>query len=261
MFIHRSTAAAIRSSVVLICIVTLNCSTKGAVADESQIRLDSNDYDPSCGIDVAQDGSLIRVVWPLDSRRRGQLTFDLTRNRPLIHTAAVSPQDSDSFQQIGQGLNPMVQVRVGNRDLQRRGGWTIFFDRMQRKPNQVFRATIRKKNAEVTSNARRATLTIGDVSAGPFQGYLRWTFYAGNSFVLQEAVLKTELDGQAFLFDTGLLCRSTNPTSMVWRDSNGPLRSEAVDAIKQPRNLAVRGRAIAAQFPNGSVGMFPSAKM
>ena len=225
--------------------------------DSPPFALNTDLYQPSCGIAVTQTSSLIEVTWPLDAGQQGRLTFDLASGHPLIYSVAAATDRSDSFRTIAKGLDPMIDVRVGNRDLEKRSSWTIFFDRMQRKPNQVFRATIRKKNAHVTSNARRATLTIGDVSAGPFQGHLRWTFYAGNPFVLQEAVLKTELDGQAFLFDTGLLCRKTKPTSMVWRDSNGPLRSEAVDVIKQPRNLAVRGRAIAAQFPNGSVGMFP----
>ncbi|HIF00331.1 MAG TPA: DUF4861 domain-containing protein [Fuerstia sp.] len=230
---------------------------RAEAADEPQIVLNKDDYQSSCGIEVTQDASMIHVAWPLDSGRRGRLTFDLTRNRPLIHTAAVSSKDSGSFRPIATGLDPMVQVRIGNRDLEKNGGWTVFFDRMQRKPNEVFRARIEQKRAMVTSNARRATLTIGDVSAGPFQGQLRWTFYAGNSFVLQEAVLKTERDGTAFLYDTGLVCRQTEPTEMSWRDSFGPLKTEAADAIKKPRHVAVRGRAIAAQFEGGSIGLFP----
>jgi len=226
-------------------------------ADEPQVELNTDDYQSSCGIEVTQDASLIQVAWPLDSGRRGRLIFDLTRNRPLIHTAAVSSKDSASFWPIAKGLDPMVQVRIGNRDLEKRSSWTVFFDRMQRKPSEIFRAKIEQKRAIVTSNARRATLTIGDVSAGPFHGQLRWTFYAGSSFVLQEAVLKTERDGTAYLYDTGLVCRETEPTGMSWRDSLGPLKTEAADAIKKPRHLAVRGRAIAAQFSGGSIGMFP----
>ena len=226
-------------------------------ADEPQIELNTDDYQSSCGIEVTQDASLVQVTWPLDSGQRGRLTFDLTRNRPLIHTAAASSKDSASFRPIARGLDPMVQVRIGNRDLEKRGGWTVFFDRMQRKPSEVFRARIEQKRAIVTSNARRVTLTIGDVSAGPFQGQLRWTFYAGSSFVLQEAVLKTERDGTAFLFDTGLVCRQAEPTKMSWCESLGPLQTEAAAAIKKPRNLAVRGRAVAAQFSGGSIGMFP----
>ena len=107
---------------------------------------------------------------------------------------------------------------------------------MQRKPSERFLAHIERTRAVVTSNARRATLTIGDVSAGPFRGQLRWTFYTGNPFVLQEAVLKTERDGTAFLYDTGLICRETLPTRMMWRDSFGPLKSEQTDSIRPRPN-------------------------
>ncbi len=225
--------------------------------DQPQVKLNTDAYQSSCGIEVTQDASLIQVTWPLDAGQHGRLTFDLSRDRPLIHSAAASPNGSASFRPIAKGLDPMVQVRIGDRDLEKRGNWTVFFDRMQRKPSEVFRAKIEQTRAIVTSNARRATLTIGDVSAGPFQGQLRWTFYAGSSFVLQEAVMKTEREGTAFLYDTGLLCRETEPTEMSWRDSHGPLKTEATHAIREPRHLAVRGRAVAAQFSGGSIGIFP----
>lgn len=230
---------------------------RSAAADKPQVQLNTDGYQPTCGIEVAQNASLIQITWPLDPDRRGRLIFDLTRDRPLIHTAAVASKDSALFRPIAKGLDPMVQVRIGNRDLEKRGGWTIFFDRMQRKPSEVFRARIEQTRATVTSNARRATLTIGDVSAGPFHGQLRWTFYAGSSFVLQEAVLKTERSGTAYLYDSGLVCRQGKPTAMAWRDSRGPLKREAVDAINSARNLAVRGRTIAAQFSTGSIAVFP----
>ena len=245
-----------RSLNAMVCIVLLAWSSSSS-ADEPKVLLNTEDYDASCGIEVTQDGSLVRVVWPLDSGRRGRLTFDLTRDRPLIHTAGVSSKNSDAFQQIGQGLDPMVQVRVGNRDLEKRGGWTIFFDRMQSKSSDVFRARVDPKRATMKSSARRATLTIGDMATGPFQGQLRWTFYAGSSFVLQEAVMKTSRKRTAYLYDTGLVCRGTEPTAVAWQDALGTVETEQTDGIKTPRHLAVRGRAIAAQFSGGSMGMFP----
>ena len=223
----------------------------------SPIQLNTDRYDTSCGITVVQNSSLIEVTWPLDGKQQGQFTFDLANGHPLIHSIASAPTGSTSFLTIATDLDPILDVQVGDRDLKKRSGWTVFFDRMQRKPSQVHRAVIEKKIASVTSNARRATLTIGNVSAGPFHGHLRWTFYAGNSFVLQEAVLQTELDGKAFLFDTGLICRDTEPTKMTWHDSHGPLQSEASTTIKQAKHLAVRGRTIAAEFQNGSIGVFP----
>ena len=264
MSLFQQIASAARHTLLtLVCCVALTTGFRAtaqepsAPAEQPPIQLDTAGYDTSCGIEVVQDGSLIRVTWPLASDRRAQLTFDLTRDRPLLHSAAVSAQDADSFQQIGKAFDPIVQVRVGDRDLQKRGSWTIFFDRMQRKPSEVFRATITQQSATVTSNAQRVTLTIGNITAGPFQGHLRWTFYAGNAFVLQEAVMKTDRQRTAYLYDTGLVCRGTTPRTVAWRDALGEPRSARPDTFAESTNVAVRGRAVAAQFPGGAIGMFP----
>lgn len=230
---------------------------RSATADERPVELNVDDYEPACGIEVSQQDALIRVSWPLDGTRRGRLTFDLSPARPLIQAVAVSSPDSDQFGTIATGLDPVVLLRVGKRDLDKRSGWTIFFDRMQRKPSQRYLAEVDRQRAVVASQARRATLAIGEVTAGPFHGELRWTFYAGSPFVLQEAVLQTERDATAYLYDMGLVCRETLPVRMAWRDALGQPQSEQPAAVGNAQHLAVRGRAIAAEFPAGSIGLFP----
>jgi hypothetical protein len=225
-------------------------------AEEPAITLNVDGYQRSCGVEISQRDSRIDVTWPLDTHRRGRMTFDLSDSEPLIHSTAVS-RGTEPFRPIAKGLDPILQLRVGKRDLDKRGGWTIFFDRMQRKPSEVFQAEVEATTAVAESTASRATLTIGDLSAGPFHGQLRWTFYSGNPFVLQEALLRTEQKATAYLYDTGLVCRDAGPTRVTWRDSLGPLRSEAAQSIAEARHLAVRGRAIGADFDAGSIALFP----
>ena len=138
-----------------------------------------------------------------------------------------------------------------------RGGWTVFFDRMQQKPHEVFQAELRTRAAQVSSHGHRATVSLGDLAAGPFRGHLHWTFFAGEPFVLQEAVLQTEQEGVAYLYDAGLLCRQTLPQRVAWREAAGPLRTSPVDSFVEPRTLAVSGRTIAAQFAGGTLAVFP----
>ncbi|MBB74876.1 MAG: hypothetical protein CMJ75_10225 [Planctomycetaceae bacterium] len=95
------------------------------------------------------------------------------------------------------------------------------------------------------------------MSAGPFAGALRWTSYADNPFVLQAAVLATQRKRTAFLYDMGLSCAVTQPQQMAWNESAGTLKSEAVNELSKPRNLAVHGRAISAGFEVGSLAVFP----
>ena len=70
-------------------------------------------------------------------------------------------------------------------------------------------------------------------------------------------MLETARDGAAYLYDAGLVCRRTVPTRMSWRDSLGPFKTESTDSIQQARHLAVRGRAIGADFDGGSIALFP----
>ncbi|MEC9092293.1 MAG: hypothetical protein VX438_06275, partial [Planctomycetota bacterium] len=239
------------------CSIALAGLSNLVAASEPQIKLNTLGYKPSCGIEVTQKESLIYVVWPMESGRQGRLTFDLDPKHPLIHRAEVSAKPTADFQQIGEALHPVLQVRVGTRDLEKRAGWTIFIDRMQNKPSELFHANLDRKRASVTSQARRVTLTIGGLSAGPFQGNLRWTFYAGNSFVLQEAVMKTPRKSTAFLYDFGLVCQGTQPIKLAWQDPFGQFKSQKSDQIQAPKHLAVGGRAITAGFAGGSIGAFP----
>ena len=237
-------------------VILIAVGVQYAVANEPQVKLDLEEYDTECGIEVSQHDSLIHVTWPLGTDRRGRLIFDLTPSHPLIALAAVAPT-SQPLRVIATGLDPVLLLRVGTRDLDKRDGWTIFFDRMQNKPSEVHSAVIDRTSVVATSNARRATLTIGDVSAGPFKGKLRWTFYANTPFVLQEAILATERVRTAYLYDTGLVCQQKLPTKMQWTDSSGSVDADNPDAIQQARHLAVKGRAISAEFEFGSIALFP----
>ena len=235
----------------------LFCFGTQVSATALSIDLKTDDYDPSCGIAISQRDRQIVVSWQMAPDCRGRLIFDLTDNQPLIQSAAVSTDPGKPFRLLVEALDPVVMLRVGKRDLARRDGWTIFFDRMQHKPHKLFVGALQRKQAIVSSTARRATLSIGDFTAGPFRGQLRWTFYADNPFILQEAVLQTQQDGVAYLYDMGLVCRKTLPSRMVWRDSKGAFQGERPNLQQQAKQLAVRGRAVSAQFQNGSIALFP----
>ncbi len=184
------------------------------------------------------------------------MTFDLADERPLLKSIDVSTREA-AYHSIATDLDPVVLLRVGPRDLARRDGWTIFFDRMQNKPSELHLATIKRMRATATSNARRATISIGDVVAGPFHGELRWTFFADNPYVLQEAVLQTSKNRVAFLYDTGLVFRDQLPERMCWRSSKDIDTQRVVATVKQAEKVAVHRRTICAEFPQGSIALFP----
>ena len=238
-----------RAIVVVLCLFAGSGGSSAADDPRSRLNVD-------CDINISQQDSSVHVTWPIGEGRRARVVFDLNDERPLIGSIAVSSTGAE-FVPVAAGLDPVLFVRVGDRDLDKRGGWTIFFDRMQRKPGELHPAVIKAAQPTAVSRSRRATLTIANVSAGPFRGELRWTFFADNPFVMQEAVVSTQRKRTAFLYDMGLACRKTRPVRMSWHEADGPLRSQPVASFKQARNLAVKGRAIAAEFDRGSIVLFP----
>ena len=64
-----------RSGVLLPAAVSLWFQTARAV--EPQIRSPGNEDEGFPRIEIAQQDSMVRVTWPMDTERRGRLTFDL----------------------------------------------------------------------------------------------------------------------------------------------------------------------------------------
>lgn len=244
------------TAVTLFLLAACDWQCSAGTAAAARIPLNSIGYDSACGIDVSHSASLIQVVWPLGDERQGRVVFNLAESRPLIHSIATATRDT-SFRPVAEKLDPVLFLRVGNRDLEKRDGWTVFFDRMQTKPSELHTASIKPVRAAVTSQSRRVTLTIGDVTAGPFKGELRWTFFADNPFVLQEAVVSTQRQRTAFLYDMGLVFRDAIPQRMSWKEAAGELKSEPTASFTDAHHLAVQRRAVAANFDAGSIALFP----
>lgn len=221
------------------------------------IELDAARYDPACGVEIAQHGEQIHVAWPLDAKRRAQMIFDLADGAPLVRSIAIATSAEAAPRPIAAGLDPALRLRVGKRDLLPGHNWTVFFDRMQYKPHDTHVAESHLAQATAASHARRATLTLGDVAAGPFRGQWRWTFFAGEPLVLQEALLQTQQDAVAYLYDAGLSFREQPPARLAWRNALGEPRTQPAAAIARPRHLAVHLRSIAAALDGGSLALFP----
>ena len=226
------------------------------VAAQTPPIVDTSGLDPECGITFHQSGAELEVRWPAAEDRQARMTFNLDPDRALVGLIEVT-EASGSGRIIARELDPTLQLRVGRRDLEKRGGWTIFFDRMQDKPHETFVARCDRGSVTATSHHRRATLTIGEVSAGPFRGHFQWTFFAGSPLVLQEAVLQTSRDGVAYLFDFGFVCRAERPKLVAWQDPRETTQTRPADELQSPVHLSVQGRSLSAEFAQGSLALFP----
>src|SRR5262249_21607045 len=135
--------------------------------------------------------------------------------------------------------------------------FNVFFDSPAKRPYQTYLAKLDPRRVRVTSDGRRATIAIGDLSAGPFVGDLEITVYSGGCLVHVEAVLITEEGRRAFLYDAGLAGESPGWRRFVWRDTEGRLQGTDFEPTAADRALAVRHRVVVAETDGGSVACFP----
>ena len=86
--------------------------------------------------------------------------------------------------------------------------FNVFFDSPAQRPFQTHRSKLDLKRVRVSSQGHRATVAVGDLTIGPFAGEWQLTFYRGARLVHVEAVVTTDADRTAFLYDTGLASES-----------------------------------------------------
>src|SRR5262249_31526005 len=111
--------------------------------------------------------------------------------------------------------------------------------------------------ARAWSEGRSEHVAIGGLTCGPFAGDLRFTVWPGTRLVRVEAVVKTDEDRRAFLYDAGLVSGGPLAPRVAWMDTEGVLPKEDVEAGATDRPLAVRHRTILAESDAGSVAFFP----
>ena len=135
--------------------------------------------------------------------------------------------------------------------------FNVFFDTPATRPFQTYRSQLDLKRVRVASQGQRATISIGDVTIGPFAGELRLTLYRGASLVHVETVVHTQEDRRAILYDTGLALPSASKTRFAWVDTEGKLSAQEASPDATDRHLAVRHRTLIAETASGSVACFP----
>ena len=109
----------------------------------------------------------------------------------------------------------------------------------------------------MASNGHSATISIGDVSAGRFTGELRLTVYRGARLIHVEAVIRTDLERRAILYDAGLALRSPGKFGFNWVDTEGKQAGAQPAEDAKDRHLAVRHRTLIAESAAGSIACFP----
>lgn len=209
------------------------------------------------GVAVQQEGALLRLTWEATGGEAGHLVLNLEANQPLIEALGATRPGQDASAPLRR-IDPVVMLTVGERDLKNPAGWVAFFDNPPLRAHRTHLLRIDKKSVRVASEGGRTTVTVSEVTAGAFRGVFQFTLFRRSPLVLAEAVVSTEEDGRAILYDAGLNTGATPSwRTLAWLDAAGTVQRVPVDLNRVAGPVAVARRALVAEGASGSVAVFP----
>jgi hypothetical protein len=206
-------------------------------------------------INVAE--SVVTVNWPTGKTERGRLLLDLTKDRPLFKRIELSSKGA--FKKIAENLYPAFILTTGKRDLVSQNGWNIFFDKVPDKPHQSYNLDFDKRSAVVITNGSRTIIRITQMQAASFKGVLEITTYNGSPLFNVAAVMTTDFDSTAILYDAGLVSKTKTWKKIAWSDTKNRLKAATVNEADTSKNLEVKYRTVIGEGANGSLAVFPGA--
>ncbi|HIC25620.1 MAG TPA: hypothetical protein EYO82_06895, partial [Gammaproteobacteria bacterium] len=148
-----------------------------AQAAYAAVPVDIKSYDPASGVVVRVAGEALVIEWDTPEGST-ELTLNVSGRGALVRSIAVASGAGNPVVVL-RDADPVIVLSVGERDLKKRGGWTIFFDRTSRKPSESGQLTLKLKSVAVRSVGRRCVVDLGGLEGQSFSGKLRFTLYAG----------------------------------------------------------------------------------
>ncbi|MBC8152275.1 MAG: hypothetical protein H7Z72_05130, partial [Bacteroidetes bacterium] len=222
----------------------------------AQVPVDLKGYQAKNGTNVTTQNNRLTINWPANPTETGRLVIDLTPNQPLFSSIQLSQRGA--FKEIARALDAAFVLTVGKRDLISQNGWNIFFDKTNKRPSKAYAVDLTKRTARVTTVGQRTVIRVGDISAATFTGAIEITVYNGSPLFNVAAVMATEVDSTAILYDAGFVTKQPVWTSLSWSDTDNKMQSIPAD-LKQPNKAqAVKYRTIIGSNANGSLALFPA---
>jgi hypothetical protein len=215
------------------------------------VPVDMSHYKQVGAVNIAVDGDLLRVRW-----EENTIEFDLNEQAPLIRSL------SSSGAPVVRNLDPFLSLTVGSREAPsgrppQMSPWNTFFDNPWKRPHGTFVRSFTKMQMTVTSQGQRATVRIGELTAGSFHGEWSFTFMKDCPLVKMEAIVSTEENMRAYVFDFGLVGSDAGWKSLTWTDTEGQHQSRAIKESDADEALMVQHRLLALDTAKGSLAIFP----
>jgi len=226
------------------------------LSGNAQNKTDTTGFNQEGEAKINLTGQLIQVTWPVKEGESGQLIFNLEKGKPLFKSIGINTLTE--YQEITTNLDPGFILTVGKRDLTKKSGWDIFFDKVPLKAYQSYRINHIKENASIISKGSRTIIKIPGLSASTFKGFLEVTLYHGSPLFNVAAVMTTDVDSTAIVYDAGLISKVPAWEQLSWSDTQDKLQTIHVNSLDSAKNLAVKYRTIIGESSKGSLAIFPA---
>ncbi|RFZ93071.1 hypothetical protein D0C36_15170 [Mucilaginibacter conchicola] len=214
-------------------------------------------FDKSKGATVRVIGKQLSVSWPAGKDGSGKLVLDLQQGAPLFKSIVINK--GTVSKEIAAGLDPAYTLTIGKRTLDpKSGGWDVFFDRVPLKPYKTYPVEFDKHSASVVSFGAHTIIRVSDMHASTFKGALEITLYNGSPLFNVAAVMATDNDSTAILYDAGLVSKKQVWQNVAWADVKNKLQTIKVEQNTAATNQEVKYRTIIGQGKQGSLALFPA---
>jgi hypothetical protein len=223
----------------------------------AQTPVNISKYNSTGAAKVSVKGNLLTVKWPAGKSMDAQLLIDLDKSKPLFKSIKLSSNGIEK--EVAANLDPTFVLTVGKRTLDpSSGGWDVFFDKVPTRPFKAYPVEFNKRDASVSSVGSRTVIRIGEVHAASFTGALEITVYNGSPLFNIAAVMATQVDSTAMVYDAGLVSKAKAWDKISWSDTEGTMQSAATVQSDTAKNVEVKYRTIIGGTKGGSLAVFPA---
>ncbi|MEX0722069.1 MAG: hypothetical protein WD059_15435 [Balneolaceae bacterium] len=221
----------------------------------AQVAADFSGFDEHGEGSVSVNENILEVTWPTGENEEGFIQINLNENTPFFKS--INHSYHGELSEIASELDPVFLLTEGSRELTEDRGWNRFFDRTAYRPYQEHVVELNKQDIEVLTEGSRTRIIVSGVSAGSFSGELEITLYNGSPLMKIEAVISTENDATAIIYDAGLVNRERNWNEIFWANTDGHIMSAKADITEESKNVEVKYRTIIGESDGGSIAVFP----
>lgn len=233
-----------------------------ARGNDGPLAVDESDYHAMPGAVMARsEGDLLRLSWPSADGETIRLDLDRRPSQPVIAAMEVQGADGKAATLL-RHADPVAGITLGTREGSKgrppgMSPFNEFFDNPAQRPSEFHPGRFVLRSIRLEGDPRQLAVRLGGLEIGPFRGEWRITAYAGSRLAKIEAVVKTDRDRAAIVYELGIASSDLAGSRIAWTDTEGAPVAASLESTSPRTPQAVRHRAIACDRDGASLVVTP----